>query len=136
RSVIVDSNDCRKLSIGDTEGTIWCTELNPVVRAEHAPLLLEDLDSGQARGIVTNGLPSFILHHDLVPFRIDCFDPGVTSALDTQARTSPPESEHVADLVTLSAFTLRPGQLALYEHDLFSSVGADMPAFFVGRAHC
>src|SRR5208282_3938192 len=49
------------------------------------------------------------------------------------ARTSTPESEHVADLVTLSAFALGPGQIAVDEHDLFSSIGADVPAFL---EHC
>src|SRR5271156_3599755 len=122
RFAIVDCDDHRKLSIGDAERTIRRAELNPVACAENAALLMEDLDSGKARGIVGDSLASFISYHRLVPFRIDCFDPGMTSAVDAQARTSAPESEHIADLVTLSAFTLRPGQIAPYEHDLFSSV--------------
>src|SRR5208283_1292902 len=97
---------------------------------------MEDLDSGKARGIVGDSLSSFISYDHLVPFRIDRFDPSVTSAVDTEPRTSPPESKLVADLVTLHAFALGPGQIAVYEHDLFSSVGADVPALFEGRANC
>ena len=54
---------------------------------------------------------------------------GIAAAVDTEPRASTPESEHVADLVTLRSFTLRPGQRAVYEHELFSSVGGEVPAF-------
>src|SRR6266436_3538693 len=136
RLAIVDGDNGCKLSIGDAKGTIWRAELNPVARGENAALLMEDLDSGKARRIVGDSLSSFISYYNLVPFRIDCFDPGITSAVDAQAHTSPPESEHIANLVTLRSFTLRPGRITVYEHDLFSSVGADVPAFLESRANC
>src|SRR5216683_1756111 len=126
---IVNGGDGRKLSIGDAKRTIWCAELNPVAGPEQAVLLMKDLDPGQARGMVTDGLSSFIPHHHLVPFRIDRLDLGITSAVETETRTPAPESEHVADFVTLRSSALRPGQLAVYEHDLFSPGGGDMPSF-------
>ena len=134
--VIVDGDECRKLSIGDAKRTIRRAELNPVAGAENAALLMEDLDSGKARGIVADGLSPFISYHHLVPFRVDCFNPRITSAVDSQARTSAPESEHIADFVALRSFALGSGQIAVDEHDLFSSVGADVPAFLEGRANC
>ena len=88
RFAIIDVNNSRKLSIGDAKRTIWCAELNPVAGPEQAVLLLKDLDPGQARGIVADGLSSFIPHHHLVPFRIDCLDLGITSAVETETRTS------------------------------------------------
>ena len=126
RLVIVDGDDHRKLSIGDAKGTIWCAELNPVAGPEQALLLVEDFHPGQARRIVADDhLSSFIPHHHLIPFGIDCLDPRVTSAVDVQAQTSTPESKNVADFVTLRSSALRPGQLAVYEHDLFSTGGGD-----------
>src|SRR5216684_5393810 len=115
RFAIIDVNNSRKLSIGDAKRTIWCAELNPVAGPEQAVLLMKDLDPGQARGIVGYGLSSFISHHHLIPFRIDCLDPGVTTAVETETRTSAPKSEHIADFVTLRSFALGPGQLAVYE---------------------
>src|SRR5216683_1039335 len=129
---MLQTSDCRAdlASVVDAKHTIWCAELNPVAAPEQAVLLLKDFDPGQARGIVADRLSSFIPHHHLIPFRIDCLDLGITSAVETETRTPTPESEHVADFVALRSSALRPGQLAVYEHDLFSPGGGDKPSFF------